>query len=113
MMIASIGAIVTWALLAASGNAGMVICFRLLTGLFAGLVSGIAPTYCTEISTKDIRGTLGTYFQVRLTSRWTTSLPVQINFHLAVTLLTLRFRRRRADRRDRRHLRHLVDGLLP
>ena len=45
----------------------MIIFFRMLTGVFAGLTCGIAPTYCAEIATKEIRGRLGTYFQLGIT----------------------------------------------
>jgi MFS family permease len=50
-----------------STNSSFMIFCRLLTGFFAGLICGIAPTYCAEIATKDIRGRLGTYFQIGVT----------------------------------------------
>ncbi|CAG2103551.1 unnamed protein product [Medioppia subpectinata] len=44
-----------------------IITGRTLTGLGAGLVSGTAPTYVVEIATENVRGLLGTGFQLSVT----------------------------------------------
>ncbi|XP_054167171.1 facilitated trehalose transporter Tret1-2 homolog isoform X2 [Oppia nitens] len=44
-----------------------IIVGRTLTGLSAGLISGTAPTYVVEISTENVRGMLGTGFQLSVT----------------------------------------------
>lgn len=60
-MPAILGFILMWT----ATNFAMIIIGRVLTGLSAGLISGIAPTYVVEISTPNVRGALGTGFQVR------------------------------------------------
>lgn len=40
---------------------------RLLTGFSSGSYSVIIPLYTSEIAEKEIRGTLGTYFQLQVT----------------------------------------------
>lgn len=40
---------------------------RLLTGFSSGSLSVIVPLYTSEIAEKEIRGTLGTYFQLQVT----------------------------------------------
>lgn len=40
---------------------------RLLTGFATGSFSVIVPLYTSEIAEKEIRGTLGTYFQLQVT----------------------------------------------
>lgn len=43
------------------------ICFgRILTGFASGSYSVIVPLYTSEIADKEIRGTLGTYFQFQV-----------------------------------------------
>lgn len=39
---------------------------RVLTGFASGSYSLVAPVYVTEIAEKEIRGKLGTYFQVQV-----------------------------------------------
>lgn len=39
---------------------------RVLTGLAGGAYSIIVPLYTSEIAEKEIRGTLGTYFQLQI-----------------------------------------------
>lgn len=41
---------------------------RLLTGFASGSFSVIVPLYTSEIAEKEIRGTLGTYFQLQVTA---------------------------------------------
>lgn len=67
LILSAVGSTFSWLLIAMTLNAAHLILFRLLTGFFAGLSCGIAPTYCAEIATKEIRGRLGTYFQIGIT----------------------------------------------
>lgn len=53
-----------WLLISLANGLTMLILGRLLTGLCCGLVSGTAPTYVVEIAPPQIRGLLGTCFQV-------------------------------------------------
>lgn len=53
-----------WLLIALAKGLTLIILGRLLTGLCCGLVSGTAPTYVVEIAPPQIRGFLGTCFQV-------------------------------------------------
>jgi len=39
---------------------------RFLTGFSSGAYSVIVPLYTSEIAEKEIRGTLGTYFQLQV-----------------------------------------------
>lgn len=41
---------------------------RLLVGFAGGSYSVIVPLYTSEIAEKEIRGTLGTYFQLQVTA---------------------------------------------
>lgn len=56
--------IVGWFLMAFANSITLLVLGRLLTGLCCGLVSGTAPTYVVEIAPPQIRGMLGTCFQV-------------------------------------------------
>lgn len=56
-----------WLFIGLAHNVTMMVIGRLLTGMCCGTVSGIAPTYVVEISPPQIRGTLGTCFQVMVT----------------------------------------------
>lgn len=53
-----------WLLISLANSLTMVLLARLLIGLCCGLVSGVAPTYVVEIAPAQIRGLLGTCFQV-------------------------------------------------
>lgn len=53
-----------WLLISLADGITLLILGRLLTGLCCGLVSGTAPTYVVEIAPPQIRGLLGTCFQV-------------------------------------------------
>lgn len=57
--------VIGWLLIAFAGaHVWLVVAGRLLTGLCCGLVSGTAPSYVVEIAPPQIRGLLGTCFQV-------------------------------------------------
>jgi SP family facilitated glucose transporter-like MFS transporter 8 len=48
-------------------QAAMYMVGRFITGMMGGAFSLTAPAYTSEISEKEIRGTLGSYFQLMLT----------------------------------------------
>ncbi|XP_042206693.1 facilitated trehalose transporter Tret1-like isoform X2 [Homarus americanus] len=54
----------SWALLVFAQNFAMLVCGRVLVGLCAGVTSIAVPTYIGEFSSPDIRGKLGTCFQL-------------------------------------------------
>lgn len=56
-----------WALVIWTQNIAMLIVGRTLLGVSGGSFCICAPMYIGEIAQKDIRGTLGTYFQLMLT----------------------------------------------
>lgn len=56
--------VIGWLLITTANGLTMIIMGRVLTGLCCGLVSGTAPTYVVEIAPPQIRGLLGTCFQV-------------------------------------------------
>lgn len=56
--------IVSWLLITFANGVTMLSFGRFLNGLSCGLVSGTAPTYVVEIAPPQIRGLLGTCFQV-------------------------------------------------
>lgn len=53
-----------WALLIWAQNFAMMLCGRFVLGLAGGCFCISAPQYSTEISFKEIRGILGTFFQL-------------------------------------------------
>jgi len=55
-----------WFLLFIARSGTLVMIGRIITGLCAGLISGTAPSYVVEISTDNVRGLLGTSFQVHI-----------------------------------------------
>lgn len=55
-----------WILIIFSANVGMILAGRFLTGLAAGAFCVAAPLYSSEIAEKNIRGTLGSFFQLLL-----------------------------------------------
>ncbi|XP_023013569.2 facilitated trehalose transporter Tret1 isoform X1 [Leptinotarsa decemlineata] len=55
-----------WLLIIFSSNPGMIYAGRFLTGLAGGAFCVAAPLYTSEIAQKDIRGTLGSFFQLLL-----------------------------------------------
>lgn len=57
-----------WALIAwAEDSIAMYMVGRFLTGMMGGAFSLTAPVYTSEIAEKEIRGTLGSYFQLMVT----------------------------------------------
>ncbi|RWS31244.1 Facilitated trehalose transporter Tret1-like protein [Leptotrombidium deliense] len=50
-----------------AGSLTLVIIGRLIIGFFTGIISAVSPSYVVEISTPNIRGFLGTGFQVCVT----------------------------------------------
>lgn len=56
-----------WALVIWASNIAMLIVGRTLLGISGGSFCICAPMYIGEIAQKEIRGTLGTYFQLMLT----------------------------------------------
>lgn len=59
--------VVGWFLIFIAKSVPLIMIGRILTGICAGLISGTAPSYVVEISTVEIRGLLGTLFQVCVT----------------------------------------------
>lgn len=60
--------IIGWFLIFISKSVTTIMIGRIITGACAGLVSGTAPSYVVEISTDNVRGLLGTSFQVNIGS---------------------------------------------
>lgn len=58
---------VGWLLIIFARNVVMIYWGRLLTGMAGGAFCIAAPLYTSEIAEKEIRGTLGSYFQLLLT----------------------------------------------
>lgn len=57
-----------WAFIAWAGDSeALYMVGRFITGMMGGAFSLTAPVYTSEISEKEIRGTLGSYFQLMLT----------------------------------------------
>ncbi|KAI4470904.1 facilitated trehalose transporter tret1-1-like protein [Holotrichia oblita] len=56
-----------WILILWANNLAMLYFGRCITGMAAGACSIAAPLYINEISQKEIRGTLGSYFQLMVT----------------------------------------------
>lgn len=56
-----------WALIIWAENVGMLISGRLFTGIASGTFCIAAPLYTSEISQKEVRGSLGSYFQLMVT----------------------------------------------
>lgn len=59
--------VVGWALVTWAVNVPMLLIGRILLGIAGGAFCVTAPTYTGEIAQPDIRGTLGSYFQLMLT----------------------------------------------
>lgn len=55
-----------WALVLGAQNLGMMITGRVLQGMSLGAIYVVAPVYIAEISRKEIRGALGSFFQLLL-----------------------------------------------
>ncbi|XP_032598795.1 facilitated trehalose transporter Tret1-2 homolog isoform X3 [Drosophila grimshawi] len=56
-----------WALLIWAQNVGMMYAARFILGIAGGAFCVTAPMYTGEIAQKDIRGTLGSFFQLMIT----------------------------------------------
>ncbi|XP_076362234.1 facilitated trehalose transporter Tret1-2 homolog [Tachypleus tridentatus] len=67
LILMNIPFILGWLLVVFANGVSMLYVGRLLTGICTGLVSVTAPMYIVEISTPNIRGLLGTSFQVFVT----------------------------------------------
>ncbi|XP_017016368.1 facilitated trehalose transporter Tret1-2 homolog isoform X1 [Drosophila kikkawai] len=59
--------IVGWAMLIWAANVGMMYASRFILGIAGGAFCVTAPMYTGEIAQKDIRGTLGSFFQLMIT----------------------------------------------
>jgi len=67
-MILSVGpALLGWILIAAAVNLPMLVAGRVFAGACAGLASQSIPPYVSEIASAELRGTLGTVFQLMVT----------------------------------------------
>ncbi|XP_071542331.1 facilitated trehalose transporter Tret1-like isoform X2 [Panulirus ornatus] len=67
MLVSVLPLMVGWLLIGLAENLAMLICGRLLCGLCTGISSLVVPTYTTEYASKDIRGALGSGFQLFVT----------------------------------------------
>ncbi|XP_063595968.1 facilitated trehalose transporter Tret1-like [Penaeus indicus] len=56
-----------WLLIAFAQNFAMLMTGRIITGFCAGITSLVVPTYIGEFASPDIRGTLGSGFQLMVT----------------------------------------------
>ncbi|KAK4323401.1 hypothetical protein Pmani_005895 [Petrolisthes manimaculis] len=56
--------VASWLLIIFGQNFAMLVCGRILAGLYTGVTCVNIPNYIGEISSPDIRGTLGTVFQL-------------------------------------------------
>ncbi|XP_058448442.1 facilitated trehalose transporter Tret1-like [Malaya genurostris] len=76
-----------WALIIWFQNVGMLLVGRLLTGFGAGAFCMVVPIYIGEMASKEIRGTVGSFFQqmINLGILYAYSLGVALNvFQLSV-----------------------------
>jgi sugar porter (SP) family MFS transporter len=67
--------------MALSPNVGILIFFRIVTGLAVGAASALVPTYISEISPTNLRGSLSSVFQLAITLG--ILLAYLVNFALA------------------------------
>ncbi len=67
--------------MALSPTVGILIFFRIVTGLAVGAASALVPTYISEISPTDLRGSLSSVFQLAITLG--ILLAYLVNFALA------------------------------
>lgn len=67
MLLTIIPFTIGWLLIIFCSNIEMIYAGRFLTGLAGGAFCVSAPMYTSEIAQKEIRGTLGSYFQLLLT----------------------------------------------
>jgi sugar porter (SP) family MFS transporter len=67
MLLTIIPFTVGWLLIIFANSTGMIFAGRFITGLAGGSFCVSAPLYTSEIAQKEIRGALGSYFQLLLT----------------------------------------------
>ncbi|KAG7170314.1 Facilitated trehalose transporter Tret1-like 11, partial [Homarus americanus] len=67
MLVSVVPLLIGWILIGLAQNLAMLICGRILCGVCTGISSLVVPTYTTECASKDIRGALGTGFQLFIT----------------------------------------------
>lgn len=67
MLLLVVPFVIGWALVTWATSIAMLMVGRVLLGVSGGAFCVTAPTYTGEIAQKQIRGTLGTYFQLMLT----------------------------------------------
>lgn len=67
--------------MALSPNVGILIFFRIVAGLAVGAASALVPTYISEISPTDLRGSLSSVFQLAITLG--IMLAYMVNYALA------------------------------
>lgn len=91
----------SWLIIAIAPSVHLIIVGRILKGLCAGLICGIAPTYVVEIAPPKIRGLLGTCFQLMVVigilieavvgkyASWRVLAGINIIFGLAMSCLML------------------------
>ncbi|XP_053637367.1 facilitated trehalose transporter Tret1 isoform X2 [Cherax quadricarinatus] len=67
MLVSVVPLLSGWILIGLAQNLSMLVIGRILCGLCTGISSLVVPTYTTEFASKDIRGALGTGFQLFIT----------------------------------------------
>jgi len=67
MLMLTVPTLIGWAMIIWAETVSWICAGRFLTGFAAGSLSVIVPLYTSEIAEKEIRGTLGTYFQLQVT----------------------------------------------
>lgn len=101
MFIASIGFAISFLFIVGAQNTSMLFLGRFLSGIFSGITSIVVPVYVAEIATVQLRGMLGTMFQLMVTMgilyidalaligswRWMSVLCIFSSLIWAITLL--------------------------
>ncbi|XP_031348940.1 facilitated trehalose transporter Tret1-like isoform X2 [Photinus pyralis] len=67
MLILTVPFVIGWLLIIFANSVGMIYAGRFITGCAGGAFCVSAPLYTSEIAEKEIRGALGSYFQLLLT----------------------------------------------
>lgn len=68
MLLLVVPFVIGWALVTWPQNVAMLLVGRVLLGISGGAFCVTAPTYTGEIAQKEIRGSLGSYFQLMITA---------------------------------------------
>ncbi|XP_067633565.1 facilitated trehalose transporter Tret1-like [Eurosta solidaginis] len=68
MMLMVIPFEIGWSLIILAQNKIMILIARFITGMAGGAFCICAPMYCTEISQKEVRGIIGSFFQLLITT---------------------------------------------